>query len=647
MRLMEDGKTRLWTALIPAALLAQVLWLGAGSAPDPDSWWHLKTGELIWQTRSIPRSDPFSYVLAGRPWTSFEWLFQVAAYLAYSAAGESGLAVLRAAVPAGAFLVLYRLGGATLWAGLLASLAALLTSGWFVARPQVFDFLLLAVFLTALEDRPGRPGRRTWILLPCLQVLWVNLHGGAALLGAGLVLLKAPFGKGERPPSGDGGPRAAAAKEWLLLAGACLVVMVVNPHGAGVFSHAYATLFFPGRELIGEWRPVASLLSWQGACLAAAAAAAVWAWERQPHLALTTLALAGLGWLQLRHFPLAVLAALPLAARLLERLLPVRADRGRAFAAAALMLLPSTIFVALAAPRRHRPGAASAGLPDRAVRYLDDNGVAGRMFNTYNLGGYLIWRAWPRRQVFVDGRNVEYGPEFIAEAARWSRPETWERLDARWDFDYALVGNSPGYAAAVLDSSPRWALVFWDDAALVYLKRTPANAALIRRDSYRRLQPNQLTFAYLAEDLRDRRKAAEILAELDRSVAGSELNVNAAQMRAFVLAETGRPEDAVRDLQGVIRRFPRKPGPYMSLGWFHERAGRLLAARQVYEEGVRMAKWSGDDTSRAYLENNLGSVELRLGNRERARTLFAHCLKLEPRHPQARRNLELLEKAPK
>jgi tetratricopeptide (TPR) repeat protein len=319
-------------------------------------------------------------------------------------------------------------------------------------------------------------------------------------------------------------------------------------------------------------------------------------------------------------------------------------DRDRALAAAALMLLPSALLLWLAAPQRHRSGSSAADLPDRAVRYLDENGVSGRMFNTYNLGGYLIWRAWPRRQVFVDGRNVEYGPEFIAEAARWSRPEVWARLDSRWDFDYALAGNSPGYATAVLDSSPRWALVFWDDAALVYLKRTSANADLIRRDGYRFLKPNQVTFAYLAADLKDRRKAAAVLAELDRAVAGSELNVNACQMRAYVLTELGRASEAVRDLQEVIRRFPRKPGPYMSLGWFHERAGRLLAARQVYEEGIRMAKWSADRTTQAYLENNLGAVELRLGERGRARRLFAHALKLEPRHPQARRNLELLEK---
>lgn len=628
MRLMEDDETRPWAALVPAALLAQVLWLGAAGSWAPEPWRDLKTGELILQTWSIPRSEPFSYVLSGRPWMPLAWLFQVVSSLVYGAAGGAGLAALRGAVPAAAFLLLYRLGGATFWAGLLASLAALATGGWFAASPQICDFLLLAAFLAAL-NRPARPGRGAWLLLPALQVLWANLHGGAALLGPLLVLLKAAACLLRRKD------QRAAAGAWLMLAGVCSAAMAVNPGGVGVFSHSAAALLFPGRGMT-------SLLTWQGACLAAVAAAAVWSWEKETHLALTALALTALGWLELRHFHFAVLASLPLAGRLLERLRPVRLDRDRALAAAALMLLPAALFLLLAAPPRAR-----ADLPERAVRYLDDNGVSGRMFNTLDLGGYLIWKGWPRRQVFADGRAADYGPEFLAEAAHWSRPEVWKALDERWGFDYAVVGNSPGYAAAVLDASPRWALVFWDDAALVYLKRTPAHAALIKRDAYRRLQPNQLTFAYLAKDLKDRRQTAEVLAELDRAAAGSELNVNATQMRTFVLAEAGRVADAVRDLQDVIRRFPGKPGPYMSLGWFHERARRLLAARQVYEEGVRVARRGGDRTSRAYLENNLGSVELRLGNRERARGLFESCLKLEPRHPQARRNLESLEKASK
>ncbi len=28
---------------------------------DPDMWWHLKTGEIIWSTHSIPVVDVFSY----------------------------------------------------------------------------------------------------------------------------------------------------------------------------------------------------------------------------------------------------------------------------------------------------------------------------------------------------------------------------------------------------------------------------------------------------------------------------------------------------------------------------------------------------------------------------------------------------------
>ena len=32
---------------------------------DPDMWWHLKTGEIIWNTQSIPRVDLFSFTAYG------------------------------------------------------------------------------------------------------------------------------------------------------------------------------------------------------------------------------------------------------------------------------------------------------------------------------------------------------------------------------------------------------------------------------------------------------------------------------------------------------------------------------------------------------------------------------------------------------
>ena len=58
---------------------------------DPDLWWHLKTGEIIWTTHSIPQTDLFSFTTNHHAWTDHEWLSQVTLYGAWKVAGYSGL----------------------------------------------------------------------------------------------------------------------------------------------------------------------------------------------------------------------------------------------------------------------------------------------------------------------------------------------------------------------------------------------------------------------------------------------------------------------------------------------------------------------------------------------------------------------------
>ena len=50
---------------------------------DPDMWWHLKTGEVIWTTHTIPTTDLFSYTTNHHGWIPHEWLSQVLIYGAY------------------------------------------------------------------------------------------------------------------------------------------------------------------------------------------------------------------------------------------------------------------------------------------------------------------------------------------------------------------------------------------------------------------------------------------------------------------------------------------------------------------------------------------------------------------------------------
>src|ERR1017187_2434166 len=81
--------------------LAAVLWMGWFSHEiyDSDFWWHLKTGQYIFETHALPVPDPFAFTTAGaaspypgEPLTrhfnlTHEWLAQVVFYLVWRIAG--------------------------------------------------------------------------------------------------------------------------------------------------------------------------------------------------------------------------------------------------------------------------------------------------------------------------------------------------------------------------------------------------------------------------------------------------------------------------------------------------------------------------------------------------------------------------------
>src|SRR5688572_19513886 len=51
--------------------------------PVLDFWWHLKVGEVIATTGSIPNVDAFSFTAAGKPFILQNWLAELTYYLLY------------------------------------------------------------------------------------------------------------------------------------------------------------------------------------------------------------------------------------------------------------------------------------------------------------------------------------------------------------------------------------------------------------------------------------------------------------------------------------------------------------------------------------------------------------------------------------
>jgi len=61
------------------------------------------------------------------------------------------------------------------------------------------------------------------------------------------------------------------------------------------------------------------------------------------------------------------------------------------------------------------------GIDDRGprrLRFLDRLAARGPLFNNYDIGGYLLYRGYPRRAMFVDGRNVDYGFDFLEKTLK-------------------------------------------------------------------------------------------------------------------------------------------------------------------------------------------------------------------------------------
>ena len=63
-------------AVLMVGLIVVTVFTIANRFNDPDLWWHLKVGETIWNTRSIPSADAYSFTVHGHPWMDHEWLAQ-------------------------------------------------------------------------------------------------------------------------------------------------------------------------------------------------------------------------------------------------------------------------------------------------------------------------------------------------------------------------------------------------------------------------------------------------------------------------------------------------------------------------------------------------------------------------------------------
>jgi len=111
--------------------------------------------------------------------------------------------------------------------------------------------------------------------------------------------------------------------------------------------------------------------------------------------------------------------------------------------------------------------------PVSAAEHLLAAKLRGPMLNSYNFGGYLIWKLYPQYQVFIDGRADVYGDAFMDEyyARAWQGRGDWQVYLERYNVQ-VVVMEPDGTLAQLLRTQPRWQLMYEDSIAVVF-QRTP------------------------------------------------------------------------------------------------------------------------------------------------------------------------------
>ena len=200
----ESTGLRAFDALLILAFLSLTFLLGLFPLKDTDFWWHLRTGDLIRQTGSVPKTDLYTYSSEGRPWVDLHWTFQVAVSWLHERGGVPALTLSKSMITCIAvfLLITARRREWPIWAVLLGWIPAILVlSGRNYVRPETLTLLYLSCFLAVLARIDRLP--KLAFVLPIVQVAWVNAQGlfvfGPILLTAALIdaaLRPGAFAKG-------------------------------------------------------------------------------------------------------------------------------------------------------------------------------------------------------------------------------------------------------------------------------------------------------------------------------------------------------------------------------------------------------------------------------------------------------------------
>jgi len=475
---------------------------GKGLLNDCDTGYHIRAGEYILNTLSIPRQDIFSFHTPLFSWTAHEWLSEVIMAIVHRSFGLTGIVVFFSLLISFTYSIFFRILKAR-HDLVLSVIFILLVLGsskihW-LARPHIFSLLLMIIWYYILDEYQYND-RNYLYVLPPIMLLWVNLHGGflAGFILIGIYLFD-NIAKFITSLDFEKGIHKRKTKLLGLTTIACLFVCLINPFG-------YHILLFPFKLMSSKFimdhvneflspnfhNPLVFkyFLLLMFVILARSTA------KTNLIELLLILIFTNMSLYSRRYIPLFSIIAAPILLKQLGAMLTSsdgrlakfikkRSDnisiidtgtKGYFWPVAAIILV--VIFAKIG---KIEFKFNEKTKPVAAVEFLKKEKINGHMFNNYEFGDYIIYAAWPGYKVFFDGRGDMYGDDMFKEYEKViSITPGWNEVLKKYDISW-IIFDANSALSMFLMQRDEWKLIYADKVANIFVKNVRDNQYLIEK----------------------------------------------------------------------------------------------------------------------------------------------------------------------
>jgi hypothetical protein len=451
---------------------------------DTDTALHIRTGQHILATGTVPTHDLFSFSKPGETWYALEWGSEALFAWIFGAGGLKAVVLLSGAMIA---LLVTMLLKHSLWKGangvialVVTLLAATAISIQYFARPHLFTLLFLAVTSWVMDDYRRRGGRLLWTLVP-LTVVWANLHPGflVFLLLLGLRVLGCVIEGWLWPDL-----RRERTREAIHLAAAgaaCGIASLANPYGIHFHIDILRALRTPwvaahAKEFLSPTFRSEEAFDFMFLLFAALVTIGPLARKRKIVEPLWILFLAYCSLVAVRHIAIFALIIAPIiaaetsewwaaaAARWPRKSVPgMLDDISRQFTErlpGTSLFIPIVIAVLAIAPGLRWPTEfPEGGVPIKMIDQRLDWFANHRVYASDQMAGYLLFRNFPRQKVFFDTRHYYYGEQIGDEYLTINDGgPRWRSLIEQYRFDAVLCAvDAP--LASLIQAAGGWRVI--------------------------------------------------------------------------------------------------------------------------------------------------------------------------------------------